>query len=191
MESRSTSHIGVVALRQIENAGDIFACSERLRAVKRHHQGDGNAFAAKIGRHFHDGIGTERVTDQDDRPFFSGLKIDGRPIGERLPLAIAVHSRIDTTPVELLRQRVHTERKDIHQAAQQINMRARLRRARIGSEHEHRSNDHDSNRSRSPRTPHDPLTSLLFRHAAPDLNQACSAVQAILIALRICSKNAT
>ena len=157
VEARPAPHISVVPLRQIENARDVVACSERLRAVERHDQRYGNALAPQIGGHFHDCVSAERMTDQDDRPLFAGLEIDGRAIGERLPLAVAVHRCVDTTPVQLLRQCVHAEREYVHQPAQQINMRSRFRGARFGSEREHR-NDQHANRGQVPRTSHKPLT---------------------------------
>ena len=38
LEARSPPHIGIVALRQIENAGDIVARGKRLRAIEGNDQ---------------------------------------------------------------------------------------------------------------------------------------------------------
>ena len=58
---------------------------------------------------------------------------------ECLPLRVVVDRGIYTMPPQLLGQRVHAERKDVHQPAQEIDVRAWLRlcRAGIGSKRDH------------------------------------------------------
>ena len=100
-------HAAVVGMGQVEHAADIARRGKGLRAVERNRERHRNAFPAEIGGHLHDGVGAERMSDDDDRPFGAGV-IGGRGVvGERLPLRIVVHCRIDAAALNLLRERIH------------------------------------------------------------------------------------
>ena len=97
----------------------------------------------------------------DDRPFGAGAIGGGGLVGERLPLGVIVHGRIDAVALNLFRKRIHAERENVHQPAQHVNVGARLRHAWADAQPgDHQDRQHPDRRQ-SPHISHCRLCRLL------------------------------
>src|SRR4029077_9507936 len=89
-EAGSWPHLSVVSLSKIDDTRDAARHRERLRSVEWHHESHWNAFVTQIVGHLHCGVGTKRMTDEDNRLLLLSLVICYGSLGYFLPVGMTV-----------------------------------------------------------------------------------------------------
>ena len=82
--------------------------------------------------------------NDDDRAFFAGVIGGGSVVGERLPFRIVVYRCVNTVMLNFRGKAIHSEREYVHKPAQEVDVRARLRRARACAQADHRQGKQDA-----------------------------------------------
>jgi len=150
VETGSRPHIGVIPLREINDAADICRAPETIACRRNgNHERHRNRFVAEVVGHFHDGIGAKRMGRSGMMgPSFPAF-VGGRGlVRDRLPIGVGCGRRVDAARSELGGQCVHAERVDVGEAAEQINVRPRLRHSRRRPG-QHRRCRHNANSGKS------------------------------------------
>src|SRR5262245_4052684 len=106
------------------------------------------------------------MPDDDDRAFLASAIGGGGVIGERLPFRIIVYGRVDAVVLNFLSKGIHTERENVHKAAQKVHVCARLRRARPSTKADDYQDKEDAKR-KSPQVSHSAQSSTLREAKKP------------------------
>ena len=78
------------------------------------------------------------MPNNDNRAFLAGVIGGGSLVRKRLPLRLIMNCRIDAAALNFLGKGVHAKREYVHQPAQKVDVRTRLRHARTRRKPNHR-----------------------------------------------------
>ena len=108
-EARAGPHIGVLPLRQIENAGHVLWCGVGAGAVERNDERNRYAIGIELLRHHHHRVRAERMTDQNVGTAITGPVLLHDVGDDGVLDGMIINAGLDAMARDLRRQLIHAE----------------------------------------------------------------------------------